>query len=217
MHDMSTFDDTETLDSTTTYYDDTIAAIATPPGIGGVGIVRISGPDAFTIGQCHLSAPPARSPTIRHPRTCSPTGTPLTPPPASRSTRCWRPSCARRAPTRARMSSRLQAHGGPLVLQRILAAALAAGARAARPGEMTLRAFLNGRLDLAQAEAVHGAHHRRRPTRDAGWRCGNSAATSRRVSSGRATPRRARWCASRPASTSPKTRCRRPTQPSWRR
>ena len=47
-----------------------------------------------------------------------------------------------------------QAHGGPLVLRRILELALAAGARAARPGEMTLRAFLNGRLDLAQAEAV---------------------------------------------------------------
>jgi tRNA modification GTPase len=48
----------------------------------------------------------------------------------------------------------LDAHGGPVLLRRILALALAAGARAARPGEMTLRAFLNGRLDLAQAEAV---------------------------------------------------------------
>jgi tRNA modification GTPase len=48
----------------------------------------------------------------------------------------------------------VDAHGGPLLLRRILALALAAGARAARPGEMTLRAFLNGRLDLAQAEAV---------------------------------------------------------------
>ena len=48
----------------------------------------------------------------------------------------------------------INAHGGPLILQRILAAILALGARAARPGEMTLRAFLNGRIDLAQAEAV---------------------------------------------------------------
>jgi tRNA modification GTPase len=47
-----------------------------------------------------------------------------------------------------------QAHGGPLILRRILELALTSGARAARPGEMTLRAFLNGRLDLAQAEAV---------------------------------------------------------------
>jgi tRNA modification GTPase len=47
-----------------------------------------------------------------------------------------------------------QAHGGPLVLRRILDAMLAEGARLANPGEMTLRAFLNGRLDLAQAEAV---------------------------------------------------------------
>jgi tRNA modification GTPase len=48
----------------------------------------------------------------------------------------------------------IQAHGSPLTLKRILALALAAGARMARPGEMTLRAFLNGRIDLAQAEAV---------------------------------------------------------------
>ena len=48
----------------------------------------------------------------------------------------------------------IQAHGSPLTLRRILALALAAGARLARPGEMTLRAFLNGRIDLAQAEAV---------------------------------------------------------------
>src|SRR5712691_4315634 len=48
----------------------------------------------------------------------------------------------------------INAHGGPLVLRRILALALSNGCRAARPGEMTLRAFLNGRLDLAQAEAV---------------------------------------------------------------
>jgi tRNA modification GTPase len=47
-----------------------------------------------------------------------------------------------------------QAHGGPLILRRILELVLRSGARAARPGEMTLRAFLNGRLDLAQAEAV---------------------------------------------------------------
>ena len=48
----------------------------------------------------------------------------------------------------------ISAHGGPLVLRRILELALSAGARAANPGEMTLRAFLNGRIDLAQAEAV---------------------------------------------------------------
>jgi tRNA modification GTPase len=48
----------------------------------------------------------------------------------------------------------IQAHGSPLTLQRILALALAAGARMARPGELTMRAFLNGRIDLAQAEAV---------------------------------------------------------------
>src|SRR5204863_1636955 len=48
----------------------------------------------------------------------------------------------------------IQGHGGPLVLQRILSLVLTQGARMANPGEFTLRAFLNGRLDLAQAEAV---------------------------------------------------------------
>src|SRR5207249_433122 len=53
----------------------------------------------------------------------------------------------------------ISCHGGPLPARRVLAALLRAGARLARPGEFTLRAFLNGRLDLAQAEAVADLIH----------------------------------------------------------
>src|SRR5690348_1128145 len=132
--------------------DDTIAAIATPPGVGGIGIVRVSGPDAFAIGR-----------RIFH----SPTQTDEVPPShvltyghvvdaASGETIDEVLAAFMRAPrtyTREDVIE-IHAHGGPLVLQRILELAFAAGARAAQAGEMTLRAFLNGRLDLAQAEAV---------------------------------------------------------------
>ncbi len=136
-----------------TSYDDTIAAIATPPGIGGVGIVRISGPDAFTLGQSIFRASSAESddPPPSHLLTYGHAFDP-----ASGETLDEVLAVFMRAPrtyTREDVVE-LQAHGGPLVLRRILTAALAAGARAADPGELTLRAFLNGRLDLAQAEAV---------------------------------------------------------------
>ncbi|HEY7984316.1 MAG TPA: tRNA uridine-5-carboxymethylaminomethyl(34) synthesis GTPase MnmE, partial [Ktedonobacterales bacterium] len=134
---------------------DTIAAIATPPGAGGVGIVRISGPRAFAIGRalfrpargaCDGAAvPPTRVLTYGHVVDAA-TGEPVDEVLVA----------FMRAPhtyTREDVVE-VDAHGGPLLLRRILALALAAGARAARPGEMTLRAFLNGRLDLAQAEAV---------------------------------------------------------------
>ncbi|HEX6796353.1 MAG TPA: tRNA uridine-5-carboxymethylaminomethyl(34) synthesis GTPase MnmE [Ktedonobacterales bacterium] len=134
--------------------DDTIAAIATPPGAGGIGIVRISGPDAFAIGLWLFRAadhayretpPPSHLLTYGHaiePQSGEALDEVL--------------AAFMRAPrtyTREDVVE-LHAHGGPLLLRHILAAALAAGARAARPGEMTLRAFLHGRLDLAQAEAV---------------------------------------------------------------
>jgi tRNA modification GTPase len=134
-------------------YDDTIAAIATPPGVGGVGIVRISGPDAFTLGRSlfrpsHAEADePPSSHLLTHGHAIDP---------ASGETLDEVLAVFMRAPrtyTREDVVE-LHAHGGPLVLRRILAAVLVAGARAADPGELTLRAFLNGRLDLAQAEAV---------------------------------------------------------------
>ena len=133
---------------------DTIAAIATPPGVGGIGIVRISGPEAFAIGRRVFrptagadagEAPASHLLTYGH-VVDSATGETIDEVLAAfmRAPRTY---------TREDVVE-INAHGGPLVLQRILELTFAAGARAARPGEMTLRAFLNGRLDLAQAEAV---------------------------------------------------------------
>jgi tRNA modification GTPase len=155
MHDMSTFGDTETLGSTNTYYDDTIAAIATPPGVGGIGIVRLSGPLAFAVGLrifrpahplAEDTAPPSHQLLYGH----------AVDPANDDAVIDEALAAFMRAPrtyTREDVVE-ISAHGSPLALRRILEVALAAGARAAQPGEMTLRAFLNGRVDLAQAEAV---------------------------------------------------------------
>lgn len=136
-------------------YDDTIAAIATPPGVGGVGIVRISGPDAFALGLKLFRPFTGDSPNAPPPSHHLTYGHAIDP--TSGEVLDEVLAAFMQAPhtyTREDVVE-LQAHGGPLVLKRILTAALSAGARAARPGEMTLRAFLNGRLDLAQAEAVN--------------------------------------------------------------
>src|SRR5690606_19833637 len=131
--------------------DDTIAAIATATGTGAIGIVRLSGPATYEVADRMF-----------------------------RSAKGSKPS--RLAPGRAVYGTvsdgvdlideallltfrsphsytgqdviELQTHGGPAVVRRVLDASLAAGARQAGPGEFTLRAYLNGRLDLAQAEAV---------------------------------------------------------------
>ncbi|MDE3230987.1 MAG: tRNA uridine-5-carboxymethylaminomethyl(34) synthesis GTPase MnmE, partial [Chloroflexota bacterium] len=135
--------------------EDTIAAIATPPGVGGVGVIRISGATAFAVGRALFrparpladgaDTPPSHLLTYGHVAD-----------PASGETLDEVMAVFMRAPrtyTREDVVE-LQGHGAPLTLQRILGLALAAGARLAQPGEMTQRAFLNGRLDLAQAEAV---------------------------------------------------------------
>ena len=123
----------------------TIAAVATPPGRGGVGIVRISGPDARAIGEA-----------------CS--GKTLTP---------------RRVHVGAFHDAdgevvdhgvilffegphsftgedvvELQGHGGPVVCDAVLAACLSRGAKMAEPGAFSYRAFMHGKMDLTQAEAV---------------------------------------------------------------
>ncbi len=135
--------------------EDTIAAIATPPGTGGVAIVRISGPDAFTIGRM-LCRFPNQSQTenglpASHTLTYGHVMDPVTGETVDEVLVAF--MRAPRTYTREDVVE-INAHGGPLVVRRILDLALSSGARAARPGEMTLRAFLNGRLDLAQAEAV---------------------------------------------------------------
>jgi len=147
--------------------DDTIAAISTPLGEGGIGIVRLSGPDARTI-LLRLFRPNTRSPRLADgqaiPNTQYP---PLTPrpryltyghiiDPADGSVVDEVLAVYMPGPhtyTREDVVE-IQAHGGPLPLRRILELVLRQGARLAEPGEFTLRAFLHGRLDLAQAEAV---------------------------------------------------------------
>jgi tRNA modification GTPase len=125
---------------------DTIAAVATAPGRGAVGMVRLSGPGAFAIAR-QLTAtalPPPRQAALRHLHDAHggvlDTGLVLVFP-------------APRSFTGEDVVE-LQGHGGPVVLEALLAAACALGARRARPGEFSERAFLNGRLDLAQAEAI---------------------------------------------------------------
>lgn len=132
---------------------DTIAAIATPPGPGAIGIVRISGQDAFAAGMAIFRAagPPANEPPPSHLLTYGHIVDPASDEPIDEVLVAFL-----RAPRTYTCEDvvEINAHGGPLVLRRILALALSHGCRTARPGEMTLRAFLNGRLDLAQAEAV---------------------------------------------------------------
>ena len=124
---------------------DTIAAIATPAGRGGIGVVRLSGPRVPEIAKSVLGQVPeprhathaifrdARGEAVDEgialyfPAPHSYTGEPVL---------------------------ELQGHGGPVVMHVLLAACLDAGARLAEPGEFTRRAFLEGKLDLAQAEAV---------------------------------------------------------------
>lgn len=130
--------------------DDTVAAVGTPPGHGGIGIVRLSGPDAVSILQrvfqpAHGADLTARRITFG--RVIDPdTGEVL-----DEVLAFYMP--APRTYTRQN-TAEIQGHGGPVPLQRILNVVLRFGARLAEPGEFTLRAFVNGRLDLAQAEAV---------------------------------------------------------------
>ena len=125
---------------------DTIVAIATPPGRGGIGVVRLSGPQAGAIAGGLRGA-----------------DVPLVPRRATLS----RIHSADQLVDRAVVTLfpaphsytgeevvEISAHGSPVMLRAIVAAAIARGARLAEPGEFTLRAFLNNRIDLTQAEAI---------------------------------------------------------------
>ena len=124
---------------------DTIAAIATPAGAGGVGIVRLSGPDALAIGRqlCALALRPRHA---HHVRFRDGDGDVLDDGIAL--------AFVAPASFTGEDVVELQAHGSAPVLRQLLARCCALGARIARPGEFSERAYLNGRLDLAQAEAV---------------------------------------------------------------
>jgi tRNA modification GTPase len=124
---------------------DTIVAAATPPGTGGVGIVRVSGEQTEQIARTLLgSLPEPRTATLKTFRSGDgeilDTGIALYFPAPSSFT--------------GESVLELHGHGGPLVISMLVDAIVAAGARTARPGEFSERAFLNDKLDLVQAEAI---------------------------------------------------------------
>lgn len=124
---------------------DTIVAVATPPGRGAVGILRLSGPRSLAIaGRIAGSLPEARRAALRPFRDAA----------GEIVDRGLVLYFAAPHSYTGEDVVELQGHGGPVILDQLLRAACAAGARPARPGEFSERAFLNDRLDLAQAEAV---------------------------------------------------------------
>ena len=130
--------------------EDTIAAIATAPGMGGIGIIRISGPEAENIlNRIFMPAGnrgiPMENRRMTYGRIVSRGET---------VDECM--AVLMRAPgsyTREDVAE-IQSHGGTQVLNRVLELCIESGARIAAPGEFTRRAFLNGRIDLSRAEAV---------------------------------------------------------------
>lgn len=126
---------------------DTIAAIATPVGAGGIGVVRISGPESLWIARRLTRRARDPKPRYAHLARVYDGNNDL----IDQALLLFMPGP--RSYTGEDVAE-LSCHGGPVALRRVLDSALAAGARPAGPGEFTLRAFLNGRLDLAQAEAV---------------------------------------------------------------
>ncbi len=126
---------------------DTIAAIATPVGAGGIGVIRISGPESLWIARRLTRRARDPKPRYAHLVRIYDGNNDL----IDQALLLFMPGP--RSYTGEDVAE-LSCHGGPVALRRVLDSALAAGARPAGPGEFTLRAFLNGRLDLAQAEAV---------------------------------------------------------------
>src|SRR5438094_876391 len=129
---------------------DTIVAIATPPGRGGIGVVRLSGPDAHAITLRLVthngSLRPRRATLTRIACTTDAAAEPID--------QVVVTSFPRPHSYTGDDVVEVSAHGSPVILRAIVEAAIDRGARLAEPGEFTLRAFLNGRIDLMQAEAV---------------------------------------------------------------
>lgn len=122
---------------------DTIAAISTPPGRGGIGIIRISGPDARAIAEKILRIHGELKPWV--------TALAELPEADPRVLVTW--FAAPKSYT-AEDVIEISCHGSPVVLRHALEQACSEGARLAEPGEFTLRAFVNGRIDLPKAEAI---------------------------------------------------------------
>ncbi|NJL12056.1 MAG: tRNA uridine-5-carboxymethylaminomethyl(34) synthesis GTPase MnmE [Microscillaceae bacterium] len=127
---------------------DTIVALSTPPGVGALGVVRLSGAEAIAIAARFFSLPLRQSPSH------------------SARVGLWQRASGQtldevvltlyRAPRSFTKEDTVEisCHGSPFILQQLIQDCLEAGARLATPGEFTQRAYLNGRMDLAQAEAV---------------------------------------------------------------
>jgi tRNA modification GTPase len=129
--------------------DDTIVAIATPPGRGGIGVVRLSGPEA-----CSIAAPLLQ---LKHPLEPGRAVFGELVDPSSSTERIDEVVVTYFAKPHSYTTDdviEISAHGSPVVLRHIVELCVAAGVRLAEPGEFTMRAFLNGRIDLTQAEAV---------------------------------------------------------------
>ena len=128
--------------------DDTIVAIATPPGRGGIGVVRISGPHSAAIATAltrHRAPLEPRHATFARFISAGAAGA------ADQVVITFFPGPHSYT---GEDVVEISGHGSPVLLRAIVESAMAAGARLAEPGEFTLRAFLNGRIDLVQAEAV---------------------------------------------------------------
>jgi tRNA modification GTPase len=130
------------------HLDDTIVAIATPPGRGGIGVVRLAGAEARAI-----AAPMLR---LKHPLEAGRAifGELIDPETGERIDEVVATFFAKPHSYTSDDVVEISAHGSPVVLEHVVGLALASGARLAEPGEFTMRAFLNGRIDLTQAEAV---------------------------------------------------------------
>ena len=160
-----------TLPVTRTTPEDTIAAVSTPPGEGAIGIVRLSGPDALRIAAAVFHSSSGLDIRTARRRVChgeirADDGEPL-------DEVLLHVMRAPHSYTREDVVE-INAHGGAGPLQAILELVLRNGARLAEPGEFTQRAFLNGRIDLVQAEAVID---RIRARTRAGLRAANAAAS----------------------------------------
>src|SRR5581483_7927363 len=137
--------------------DDTIVAIATPPGRGGIGVVRLAGPDAKKIAAPMLRLKHELEPgSAVFGELVEPSNDPVGAD-ASSAQRIDEVVVTFFAKPHSYTTDdiiEISAHGSHVVLRHIVELALACGARLAQPGEFTMRAFLNGRIDLTQAEAV---------------------------------------------------------------
>ena len=150
MHCSFVYRDEQNIDFATVIQSDTIAAIATASGVAGVAIVRISGPESLAVLRRVFHRPLMRrliAGRMLYGHVRDPGNGEIVD-----EVFAWYqpgPFTYSREPM-----AEIQCHGGEAMPRRVLAVVLAAGARIAEPGEFTLRAFLNGRIDLAQVEAV---------------------------------------------------------------